>query len=159
MRQFSTKIILSMTASFFLCHTAAADFIQDCITVNHQYALARDHGDIAAYGRLFADEAVFFMEGEPFQGKTAILERLAGGESESFARLLISTVNITDNYDGTASGIIYFTMFQSPVEDSKVLPITSYNIYMGEYHDTYLQTEQGCKILRRETTPTFMGVE
>jgi hypothetical protein len=146
-----------MIVSFFLCHAAAADFIQECITVNHEYALARDHGDIDAYGRLFADEAVFFMEGEPFRGKAAILDRLSGGESESFARLLISTVNITDNYDGTASGIIYFTMFQAPVEDSKVLPITSYTIFMGEYHDTYLQTEQGCKILRRETTPTFIG--
>ena len=145
MWQLPTKIFLSLTTSFFLCHTAAADFIQDCITVNHQYALARDHGDIAAYGRLFADEAVFFMEGEPFQGKTAILERLAGGESESFARLLISTVNITDNYDGTANGIIYFTMFQAPVEDSKVLPITSYNIFMGEYHDTYCKPSKAAR--------------
>ncbi len=153
------KLLLSLFFSFALCHAAEADFIQECISLNHQYAMARDLGDTNAYGQLFSDDAEFVMEGESFRGKTEILNRLSGGESENFARLLISTINISDNYDGTASGVVYFTMFQTPVENSIEFPISSYNIYMGEYHDTYRQTEQGCQILRRETKPLFMGVQ
>lgn len=140
-----------------LLQDATADFIQDCIALNHKYALARDHGDVAAYGKLFADDAVFVMQGKAYEGKQAILERLGGSESNYFARLLITTVDITPNSATTASGVVYFTMFHTPVENSKSLPITSYALFMGEYHDRYRLTEQGCQIVRRETKPLFMG--
>lgn len=154
---FFLLILCQSAAAGVVQESAAADFIQDCIAVNHQYALARDHGDTEAYGRLFADDAEFVMQGKRFQGKEAILKRLSGGESNYFARLLITTVNINDNGDGTADGVVYFTMFHTPIENSKKLPITSYTLFMGEYHDTYRRTEQGCQIIHRETIPLFMS--
>jgi len=153
----NSSVILILT--LVLCPSVLADIVQECTEINHQYALARDLGDTDAYARLFAEDAEFLMEGDSYRGRAELIKRLSGGESESFARLLITTVNIKDNYDGTATGVVYFIMFQTPVGNSKELPITSFNIFMGEYHDTYQQTEQGCQIVRRETIPTFLGVE
>lgn len=154
-----TNSSLFVIFALVLSPSVLADIVQECTAINHQYALARDLGDTDAYSRLFAEDAEFIMEGDRYRGRAELIKRLSGGESESFARLLITTVNIKDNNDGTATGIVYFIMFQAPVANSKELPITSYNIFMGEYHDTYQQTEQGCQIVRRETIPTFMGVE
>ena len=132
--------------------------VQACTELNHQYAFARDQGDVAAYERIFSDDAEFIMQGKTYVGKPAILTRLTGGEVRYFARLLIGTVAITPLNEFSAQGVTYFTMFQAEEgDDGSQLPISSFTTFMGEYHDSYEFESGTCRLSRRETKPLFMG--
>ncbi len=135
----------------------ALALVQACTQLNHQYAIARDLSDAAAYARIFADDAVFEMQGETYRGREAILTRLTGTEANYFARLLVTTVAITPLDERSARGLIYFTMYQAPKGAEDELPITAFRTFMGEYHDHYEFDGEHCQLSRRETRPLFMG--
>ncbi len=128
-----------------------------CTALNHDYALARDHADQAAFVALFSEEAVFTMQGETYSGREKILERLKPGASANFARLLINTIKVTQTSDYTATGVTYFTMFMASEGNEPELPVNDFILFMGEYHDEYIMTDDGCKITKRKTVPMFSG--
>lgn len=129
-----------------------------CTKINHDYALARDHADKEAYAKLFTADAEFVMQGETFTGNAQIVDRLNGDNSRNFARLLVTTVDISPIDATTATGITYFTMYMAIDAANPTPPITKYMNFMGEYHDEYKLTVDGCKFSRRETKPLFTGV-
>ena len=129
--------------------------IAACTQINHDYALARDNADKAAFEKLFAEDAVFTMQGESFVGREEIAGRLNLSDAQTFARLLITSVDITPIDSETATGVTYFIMFMAA--DDPTPPITAYTLFMGEYHDSYSLTPDGCKFTSRETRPLFVG--
>ena len=129
--------------------------IAACTQINHAYALARDNSDKSAFESLFAEDAVFTMQGESFVGRDEIVGRLDLNDAQTFARLLITSVDITPIDAETATGVTYFIMFMAA--DDPTPPITAYTLFMGEYHDRYSLTPDGCKFTSRETRPLFMG--
>jgi uncharacterized protein (TIGR02246 family) len=156
------KYLLVLLASPAIGSTVPATgnaqaLVQACTQLNHQYAIARDLSDAAAYARIFADDAVFEMQGETYRGREAILERLTGTEANYFARLLVTTVAITPLDERSARGLTYFTMYQAPKGAEDELPITTFKTFMGEYHDHYEFDGEHCQLSRRETRPLFMG--
>ncbi len=128
-----------------------------CTAVNHDYALARDRADQEAFASLFTEDAVFTMQGETFAGREKILERLKPGASANFARLLINTIKVTPTSSNAATGVTYFTMFMAAEGNEPELPVTDFILFMGEYHDEYVMTNEGCKITKRKTVPMFSG--
>lgn len=137
--------------------TSPDQMVQACTAINHDYALARDHADLDAFAALFAEDAVFTMQGETFAGREKILERLKPGASANFARLLINTVKVMPTSGNTATGVTYFTMFMAAEGNEPELPVTDFILFMGEYHDEYAMTDEGCKITKRNTVPMFSG--
>lgn len=126
-----------------------------CTQINHDYALARDNYDKSAFETLFIEDAVFTMQGETFVGRDEIVGRLDLSDAQTFARLLITSVDITPINAETATGVTYFIMFMAV--DDPTPPITAYTLFMGEYHDRYSLTPDGCKFASRETRPLFVG--
>ncbi|WP_425409814.1 nuclear transport factor 2 family protein [Hyphococcus sp.] len=137
--------------------TSTAEMVRACTGLNHDYAIARDTADADAFAGLFTEDAVFTMQGQTFAGREKILERLKPGASANFARLLINTVQIKPTSGDTASGVTYFTMFMAAEGNEPDLPVTDFIVFMGEYHDKYLMTGEGCKITDRKTVPMFSG--
>ncbi len=129
--------------------------IAACTQINHDYALARDNADKEAFESLFAEDAVFTMQGEVFVGREQIVARLDLSDAQTFARLLITSVDITRTGPETATGVTYFIMFMAAGDPTP--PITEYTLFMGEYHDSYSLTPDGCKFTSRETRPLFVG--
>ena len=126
-----------------------------CTAINHGYALARDRADKEAFAALFTDDAVFTILGETFVGKDRIVARLDDDDAQNFGRLLITSIDISPTDARTATGVTYFIMFMAP-PDAKP-PITEYTLFMGEYHDRYTMTADGCKFQSRDTIPLFVG--
>ncbi|GAB4137445.1 MAG: hypothetical protein Tsb0016_02660 [Sphingomonadales bacterium] len=133
------------------------DLTQACTAINHDYAIARDRGDAEAFAPLFTEDARFTIQGEVFAGRDAILERLRPGVAANFARLLIHTVQITPQSDGTATGVTYFTMFMAADGGTPTPPIKQYMLFMGEYHDRYIYDGAHCRFQSRQTVPLFSG--
>ena len=129
-----------------------------CTRINHDYALARDHADKEAYAKLFTGDAEFLMQGETFAGTDQIVSRLNDDGSQNFARLLITTVDISPIDATTATGVTYFVMYMAIDAANPTPPITKFMVFMGEYHDEYKLAADGCKFSRRETKPLFTGV-
>ena len=129
--------------------------IAACTRINHDYALARDNADKEAFENLFAEDAVFTMQGEAFVGRDEIVARLDLSDAQTFARLLITSVDIDPTGAETATGVTYFIMFMAAGDATP--PITDYTLFMGEYHDSYALTPEGCKFTSRETKPLFVG--
>jgi hypothetical protein len=153
----TTAVLMSLSqlaAAHLVNHQ---QLIDACTSINHDYALARDHADREAYADLFTSDAEFIMQGETFAGIERILERIGPGNSQRFARLLVTTVDISPIDTTTATGITYFIMYMAMESGEPGLPITSFQTFMGEYHDEYKLTADGCKFTRRETKPLFIG--
>ena len=132
------------------------NIVDSCTAINHKYALARDIADVNSYISLFTEDAEFIITGESFKGTEKIKQRIFDDRGKTFGRLLLTTIDITPVDEITATGITYFTMFLTTSSRTDSMPIESYNLFMGEYHDTYRMTNEGCKFTRRETRPLFM---
>ena len=134
------------------------NIIDSCTAINHEYALARDTSDVNSYISLFTEDAEFIITGESFKGTEKIKQRILDGRGKTFGRLLITTIDIMPVDEITATGVTYFIMFLTTASRAESMPIESYNLFMGEYHDTYRMTNEGCKFTRRETRPLFMKI-
>ena len=150
-----TILLLCLSQSVVAQTEGHERLIAACTQINHDYALARDNADKEAFETLFADDAVFTMQGEEFVGREQIVARLDLSDAQTFARLLITSVDITPTGQDTATGVTYFIMFMAAGDP--IPPITEYTLFMGEYHDRYTLTADGCKITSRETRPLFVG--
>ena len=155
--QLATIVLLSLSQHACAQTENQQQLVDACVSINHRYALARDHADQKAYADLFTSDAEFIMQGESFAGIERILERIGSGNSQNFARLLITTVDISPIDATTATGVTYFIMYMAAESGEPKLPITKFQVFMGEYHDEYKLTADGCKFTRRETKPLFIG--
>ncbi len=134
------------------------NIIDSCTAINHKYAFARDTSDVNSYLSLFTEDAEFIITGESFKGSEKIKQRILDDRGKTFGRLLITSIDIMPVDEITATGITYFIMFLTTASRADSRPIESYNLFMGEYHDTYRMTNEGCKFTRRETRPLFMKI-
>jgi hypothetical protein len=163
--QIQLKLFLLVTIALFSVAPPVAahdpdhrQLIGACTKINHDYALARDKADEEAYANLFTGDAKFVMQGETFTGTEQIVARLGDPDTRNFARLLITTVDVSPIDATTATGVTYFIMYMAIDDPDPTPPITKFMVFMGEYHDEYKLTEDGCKFSRRETKPLFTGV-
>ena len=155
---FAAIVIFGLTACTDTQFENPKSLVAACTQINHDYALARDHADKGAYAKLFTSDAKFLMQGEIFTGNEEIVDRLNGDNSRNFARLLITTVDISPVDATTATGVTYFIMYMAIDATNPRPPITKFMEFMGEYHDEYKMTADGCKFSRRESKPLFTGV-
>jgi hypothetical protein len=155
---FATIAVFSLPACTGVETPDDQQLVAACTRINHDYALARDHANKEEYAKLFTDDAEFVMQGETFTGNGQIVDRLNGDNSRNFARLLITTVDISPINATTATGVTYFVMYMAIDAANPTPPITKFMVFMGEYHDNYTLTTDGCKFSRRETRPLFTGV-
>ena len=134
---------------------AHGEFIAACTAINHDYALARDRADKDRFAALFTEDAVFTIQGAEFVGRDRIASRVEPDNAGNFARLLVTSIDISPIDAQTATGVTYFIMFMASGDPTP--PISAYTLFMGEYHDRYAMTPDGCKFTRRETVPLFAG--
>lgn len=149
--------VLLMAQFVYADTVTGKNIIDSCTAINHEYALARDTSDVNSYISLFTEDAEFIITGKSFKGVEEMKQRIFDDRGKTFGRLLLTTIDITPVDETTATGITYFIMFLTTSSRAESMPIESYNLFMGEYHDTYRMTNEGCKFTRRETRPLFMN--
>lgn len=133
---------------------AAAAALEECRDRVMDYAYYWDHGDTEGLSDVFTEDATLKLGGETFSGQKAIVERMARSAPGPEIRHLMSTVRITGSADGGASGVSYVTVYMAPAPDQGLPEVDGFAL-IGEYHDEFRITPDGCRIAARTLVPVF----
>lgn len=134
------------------CADDTQAFLQDCRDVVMRYAFYRDRPDADAVANLFTADAQFTLGADVFVGREAIRARIAAGAGGPVFRHMMSTVFVEPTGAGRARGVSYVAVYAAAGE----LPITNTNyLALGEYHDAFVATPQGCRIAQRDFVSVF----
>jgi hypothetical protein len=133
---------------------AAEPALEQCRQRVIDYAYFWDHADTEGFGDLFTDNATLTLLGETFTGRKAIVERMAAANPGPVMRHLMSTIRITTSDRGTASGVSYVTVFAAEPVDEGLPEVDGFAV-IGEYHDQFRITSDGCRITERTLVPVM----
>jgi uncharacterized protein (TIGR02246 family) len=132
---------------------AATPALEQCRLRVMDYAYFWDQADEDGFADIFTENATLTLGGETFSGRDAIVNRMAANRGPTM-RHLMSTVRITATADDAASGISYVTVFAAPPQD-EALPEADGFALIGEYHDRFRITADGCRIAERSLVPVI----
>ena len=123
-----------------------------------EYARARDTMDREGYVDMFTEDGVLILASQHFEGRDAIRERTNNWPENDVARHLMTNIDITPLDETTATGISYVLIIGDEREEGATGPMTVSGFRtMGEYHDEFRLTDDGCKFSRREFKAAFFG--
>ena len=129
-----------------------------CQRLQVVYAIAADHGDVAAFVNCFAADGEILIPGAPvLRGHEAIRASIVQlGSLGVTYRHLITNQLITVNDSNSASGVCYLLTFNSsaPADASGSRAIEAPGT-VGEYLDVFVNTKAGWRIQRRELMRVF----
>lgn len=131
--------------------------ISACSQTVMDYAFHRDRPDADKVAALFTPDAQLSLLGDVFAGRAAIRERVAAGMAGPVFRHMISTVQIVADADGRGGrGVSYVTVYRGT---AGALPQSAPKAPMaiGEYHDRFVMTPEGCQIAERKFVPVFLS--
>lgn len=129
----------------------AGDVYRDCINLVTDYAYYRDRFDAAGFSSLFTDDASLSVGSQTWVGRDDIRARIEGLDSSTTIRHLMSTIRIEPIDEHHATGVSYATIYSVPAGSNAVEGFA----VIGEYHDSFVLTESGWKISKRELKTVF----
>lgn len=140
-----------------MAHAAENDEVAAaCSQTVMDYAFYRDRPDADKVAELFTPDASMSLLGEVFAGRGAIRDRVAAGAGGAVFRHLISTINIVVNEGGLgAQGVSYVTVYRGSASDLPQ-PLPDRAMAIGEYHDRFVMSHNGCQIAERAFVPVFL---
>ena len=123
-----------------------------------EYARARDTMDRDGYVDMFTEDGVLIVAGQHLEGRDAIRERTNNWPRNYVPRHLMTNIDIRPVDETTATGVSYVLIIGGEREEGATGPMTVSGFrLMGEYHDEFKLTDDGCKFARRELKPAFFG--
>ncbi len=149
-----------MTKRFFLAlalsiglvpASYAGDVYRDCINLVTDYAYYRDRFDAVGFSSLFTEDASLTVVGQTWVGRDQIRSRIEGLDNSGKIRHLMSTIRIEPIDERHASGVSYATIYSAPAGSNSVEGFA----IMGEYHDSFVLTDDGWRISKRELKSVF----
>lgn len=128
------------------------DAYQACEALVLDYAYYRDREDLqtAAEGvaGLFTEDATLTVNGQSFQGRAAIFERIAGQSNAPLTAHMMSTIRIFPESGQRATGVSYATVYVVPKQGDTPVTADGFTA-VGEYHDEFVRTPAGWRIAKR----------
>jgi opacity protein-like surface antigen len=129
----------------------AADVYRECTNLVTDYAYFRDRFDAAEFSDLFTEDASLSVGSQTWVGRDNIRGRIEGLDKSGSIRHLMSTIRIEPIDELHASGVSYATIYTSAAGSNS----TEGFAVIGEYHDSFLLTDDGWKISKRELKSVF----
>ncbi len=119
------------------------------------YAIHRDRAAAGPFAALFTKDATLSVLGETFRTRAAIRARIEDNKNPPLIRHMMSTIRITAETATRATGISYVTVYtREPTVDMPAAVKGFASI--GEYHDTFVLTDEGWRIAVREFKPIMV---
>lgn len=127
-----------------------------CTRIVSDYAYFWDHGDSQALGALFTEDGKLTIGGQTMDGRAAIVAGHAQRAGRVSSRHFMANVRIDPVDRTTARGVSYAMIFIAPGAPSATQGVIDLEGYtqIGEYHDQFRLTPQGCQFTER----TLVGV-
>ena len=141
-----------------------------CKALVTDYAYYRDRYDAQNVANLFTEDAAMSVQGETYNGRQAIYQRMVEGRGTRVIRHMMSTIRIFPVDADNATGVSYVAVYgtaanaESDATDDKSAapsgaPSTPVQaggyLAIGEYHDKFVRTAVGWKISERIFVPVF----
>ena len=135
----------------FIPASQASDVYRDCINLVTEYAYYRDRFDAVGFSELFTDDASLSVGNQTWTGRDQIRARIEGLDSSAKIRHLMSTIRIEPIDELHATGVSYATIYTGSAGSNSVEGFA----VIGEYHDSFVLTENGWRISSRELKSIF----
>jgi len=129
----------------------AADVYRDCSNLVTDYAYFRDKFDAVGFSNLFTQDASLSVGNQTWEGRDDIRARIEGLDKSGSIRHLMSTIRIEPIDELHASGVSYATIYTASAGSNS----TEGFAVIGEYHDSFVLTDDGWKISKRELKSVF----
>ena len=129
----------------------ASDVYRDCINLVTDYAYYRDRFDAIGFSNLFTEDASLKVGNGTWEGRSNIRARIEGLDSSGSIRHLMSTIRIQPVDALNATGVSYATIYTAAAGSNS----TEGFAIIGEYHDSFVLTDDGWKISNRELRSVF----
>jgi ketosteroid isomerase-like protein len=126
---------------------------QMCERLSVAFANNIDRRDYPAVLDLFAEDAILDRVGTVIRGKSALAAWLESRPDDVATRHICSNIEIVQNGPAAAEGRTYFTFYKAPAT-ADIGAIDGPEM-IGEYHDSFILTAQGWKILERKVIVVF----
>lgn len=150
----ATALLWALASPHAQAHEADA-VARDCHALVTDYAYYRDRYDADAYADLFAQDAVLSVLGNEYVGRAAIKRRLVEDAEKPVTHHHMTTIKLMPGDEKTAYGVSYVVVYSEPAAGD--LPVTTKGfLAAGEYHDTFVLTDDGWKIGRRQFRPVLV---
>ncbi|HUC50464.1 MAG TPA: nuclear transport factor 2 family protein [Xanthobacteraceae bacterium] len=124
-----------------------------CERLSVAFANHIDRRDYPAVLDLFAEDAVLDRIGTVIRGKSALAAWLKSRPDDVVTRHICSNFDIVQTGPTAAEGRTYFTFYKAAAT-ADVGEIDG-PAAVGEYHDSFILTAQGWKILKRKIIVIF----
>jgi ketosteroid isomerase-like protein len=124
-----------------------------CERLSVAFANNIDRRDYPAVLDLFAEDAVLDRLGTIIRGKSALSAWLESRPDDILTRHICTNIDIVQNGPAAAEGRTYFTFYKAPAT-ADIVAIDGPET-IGEYHDSFILTAQGWKILKRKIILIF----
>lgn len=131
--------------------TYASDVYRDCINLVTDYAYHRDRFDAIEFSNLFTEDASLSVGNQTWKGRDNIRARIEGLDKSGSIRHLMSTIRIEPIDELHATGVSYATIYTASAGSNS----TEGFAVIGEYHDSFVLTDDGWKISNRELKSVF----
>jgi hypothetical protein len=125
-----------------------------CERVSIRFANAIDHRDYPAVLDLFAEDGTLDRLGTRFTGRAALSAWLESRPTNVVTRHVCTNIDIEPSGPSRASGITYFTYYKAEGAEGQVCDSAGPDL-VGEYHDSFVLTLSGWKILERKVMVVF----
>jgi len=129
----------------------AGDVYRDCANLVTDYAYFRDRFDAVEFSNIFTEDASLSVGSQTWEGRDNIRARIEGLDKSGTIRHLMSTIRIEPIDDLHATGVSYATIYTSTAGSNS----TEGFAIIGEYHDSFVLTDDGWRISSRELKPVF----
>jgi ketosteroid isomerase-like protein len=133
--------------------TGEANCREMCERLSIAFANNIDRGDYPAVLDLFAEDAVLDRMGTIIRGRSALSAWLHSRPEDILTRHVCTNIEIAQNGPAAAEGRTYFTFYKA-AGTADGCEIDGPEM-IGEYHDSFILTVQGWKILKRKITVVF----
>jgi len=133
--------------------TGEADCRETCERLSIAFANTIDRRDYPALLDLFAEDAVVDRMGTIIRGKPALSAWLESRPADIVTRHVCSNIAIVQRGPEAAEGLTYFTFYKA-VATPDICEIDGPEL-VGEYHDSFVLTEQGWKFQSRKIAVIF----
>lgn len=155
-----SKLFVSLLLTVPLCGGAgfavAGDVQAACTRTVYDYARAWDLADGPAFGALFTESGTLDLGRGPVVGRQAIAALPKAPNETLMFRHLMTNVSIDVVDEKTAKGVSYLLLFMVPRPKDMNGPVEVDGFQsMGEYHDTFSISADGCKIAERKLVGIF----
>ena len=131
-----------------------------CLKLVTRYCHVIDHGEGSKVADLFTEDGVWDSRENTMTGKQGILEEFTAREDNKgrMSRHVCNNFLLDIESPTRATGCVYFTLYRVDGDPARKWSELNGPDVVGEYRDTFVKTDEGWRIERRDVSANFLKV-